>query len=281
VYFYDALGSALFEAITLLPEYGLARADIRAIERCAPELPHLVADVGCIAELGSGSGKKTAAILHAFGAPAYYPIDVSATSLEACASTYENVYPIEGDYLHGLEKLRKERPASGNMILLFLGSTIGNFGRAEAGAFLQQVRERLRAGDALLIGADIMDDVDRLLLAYDDPLGVTAAFNRNVLARMNRELGANFDLRRFRHQARWNGQDHAVEMHLMSMGRQTVEITGAACTAVFEDSETIWTESSHKYDLSTLDEMAVKAGFTPARTWTDDQWPFSECLWTT
>jgi dimethylhistidine N-methyltransferase len=281
VYFYDAIGSVLFEAITLLPEYGLTRADTRVIETCAPELPALLPGVCSVAELGSGSGKKTAAILEVLGSPAYFPIDVSATALEACANAYTNAQPIRGDYLDGLAILAAERPSTGSMLLLFLGSTIGNFAHEDAAEFLRKVRATLRPGDALMIGADIMSDIDRLLLAYDDPLGVTAAFNLNVLGRMNRELSANFDIRRFRHQVRWSGHERAVEMHLMSLGSQTVQIPAAKCTVTFEDGETIWTESSHKYTVSMLDGVAAETGFTPVRTWTDDEWPFAECLWTT
>ena len=282
-YFYDAIGSALFETITLLPEYGLTRADARVIERCAPELRDLLPGRRRVAELGSGSGKKTAAVLRATDARLYYPIDVSDSALSACErelSAYAEVRAIHASYVDGLRQVVAEREDS-SLLVLFLGSTIGNFGHDEAVEFLRGVRKTLGRGDALLIGADVMADIDRLLLAYDDPLGVTAAFNLNVLARINRELGGRFDLRRFRHQVRWNDRERAVEMHLASIGDQVIEITGADCRAVFADGETIWTESSHKYELAALDRLAEETGFSPVRNWIDSEWPFAECLWTT
>jgi dimethylhistidine N-methyltransferase len=281
-YLYDAVGSALFDVITLLPEYGLTRADTRVIARCARELPALVPGLCSIAELGSGTGKKTRRVLEAFGPVDYYPIDVSRSALAQCEKELAGaarVHPIEDSYIAGLRRVARRRPRKGAMLVLFLGSTIGNFGRVEAVRFLHEVRELLRPGDALLVGADLIKPEKTMLLAYDDPAGVTAAFNLNLLARVNRELGGDFDLRAFRHEARWNAVESAIEMHLVSVCDQTVEIAATRSRVTFRTRETIWTESSHKYEAASLDTMAKQAGFTPVRDWVDEEWPFAECLW--
>jgi dimethylhistidine N-methyltransferase len=281
-YLYDVVGSALFDAITVLPEYGLTRADARVIANCARELPELVPDLRCVTELGSGTGKKTRLVLEAFGPVDYYPIDVSRSALAQCEKELAGaarVHPMEDSYLGGLRRVARRRPRRGAMMVLFLGSTIGNFGRTEAVRFLREVRALLSPGDAMLLGADLIKPVGTMLEAYDDPAGVTAAFNLNLLARVNRELGGEFDLRTFRHEARWNEKESAVEMHLRSLTGQVVQVAKARCRAVFNEGETIWTESSHKYELAGLNAMADQAGFVAARHWADEEWPFAECLW--
>jgi dimethylhistidine N-methyltransferase len=285
-YFYDDLGSTLFEAITLLPEYGLTRADERVVRRCAPELPGWFHDNVVVAELGSGSGRKTRRILEAFRVrqPAlpYYAIDVSRAALEVCRNelaAVARVEPLECDYLQGVSHLAARRRPNQNLLLLFLGSTIGNFERAEALRFLTDIRDHLQPGDGLLLGADLVKAPSILLPAYDDALGFTAAFNLNLLARMNRELGAHFELGTFRHLAVWNQRQSSIEMHLCSMVKQDVEIPGAGCIAEFREGETIWTESSHKYTPAGLREMAAAAGFEVSGEWTDAEWPFIETLW--
>jgi dimethylhistidine N-methyltransferase len=285
-YFYDEMGSALFEAITQLPEYGLTRADERVVRRCAPELPARFGDEVVVAELGSGSGRKTRCILEAFRLrrPAldYYAIDVSRSALETCRSELAplaRVWPLECTYLQGVSHLAARRQPRQNLLLLFLGSTIGNFEKAEALRFLADVRAHLQPGDGLLLGADLVKPPVMSLLAYDDALGITAAFNLNLLVRMNRELGACFDPRGFRHLAVWNHRESAIEMHLCSLTKQQVAIPGSGCVAVFREGETIWTESSHKYTVEGLREMAGAAGFTVNGEWTDAQWPFVETLW--
>ncbi len=286
-YFYDDLGSALFDAITLLPEYGLTRADERVIQRAAPELARRFAEPVTVAELGSGTGRKTRRILEAFRARQpeidYYAIDVSRLALDACRrelAPLARIVPLECTYLEGLQHLAECRHGHQNLLVLFLGSTIGNFERVEALRFLTAVRKLLRTGDGLLLGADLLKPSEALLAAYDDPLGVTASFNLNVLARINRELGASFDLGRFHHLAVWNESEQRVEMHLQALEEHGVEIPGAECTARFAEGETIWTESSHKYTHEDLAAMAAHAGFRFSAEWTDEEWPFTEALWT-
>ncbi|HTP89048.1 MAG TPA: L-histidine N(alpha)-methyltransferase [Bryobacteraceae bacterium] len=285
-YFYDDLGSALFEAITLLPEYGLTRADERIVQRCSRDLPLRFRSDVTVAELGSGSGRKTRRILEAFHTHQplvdYYAIDVSRSALEACRrelSPVARVSPLECSYLQGVRHLADQRRADRNLLVLFLGSAIGNFGKVDALVFLRDLRAHLKPGDALLLGADLVKPCSVLLPAYDDAAGVTAAFNMNLLLRMNRELGASFNPRSFCHLAIWDERESAIEMHLCSLAEQMVTIPGAGCTATFREGETIWTESSHKYSLEGLREMAASAGFRIDGEWTDAEWPFVEALW--
>jgi dimethylhistidine N-methyltransferase len=284
-YLYDEVGSALFEAITALPEYGLTRADERILARHAPEIAAAGAPA-LVAELGSGTGRKTRHVLEAAARVApirYLPIDVSRSALEACELELGRlagvaVEPLQAEYLDGLRAAGRRRAPGERMLLLFLGSTIGNFDREAAAGFLREVRRCLRAGDALLIGTDLVKPEAALLLAYDDPAGVTAAFDRNLLVRINRELGGTFDLRRFVHEARWNAEERRVEMHLRSLGIQRVAIPGADLVASFAADETIWTESSYKYRREEPEAMGRAAGFRSAGQWLDDEWPFAETL---
>ena len=281
-YFYDATGTALFEAITVLPEYGLTRADMRLVRRLSPELAGRMRAPVSVAELGSGSGTKTRLILEAFEHPVtYYPIDLSTSALEHCAremAPYADVHPIAESYLAGLRQAVCARRPGQSLLVLFLGSTIGNFSRADADDFLQDVRACLVPGDALLLGADLIKPLARMLLAYDDPAGVTAAFNRNLLARINRELDADFALRSFAHEARWDSHHRRVEMHLRSLKAQRVSIRAAAFECDLRKDETIWTESCHKFYADEIPEMAAAAGFTCQAQWLDDTWPFAESL---
>ncbi len=284
-YLYDTLGSSLFEAITHLPEYGLTRADERVIRRLSPEIHSYFKGPLTVAELGSGSGTKTRVLLQALGAErvmSYWPIDVSLGALRRCRQELgdvANVTGFHGGYLEGLRALSQQRSADHPVLLLFLGSSIGNFDRQEAEQFICRVRTLLRPGDHLLLGTDLVKPVDVLLDAYDDPTGVTAAFNLNVLGRMNRELGANFDLRAFEHEARYDRDHSRVEMHLRSTGAQRVEIPGAQFACEFEAGETIWTESSHKFRQGDLDQIAERRSFEIVERWTDSEWPFVESLW--
>ena len=284
-YLYDDLGSALFEAITMVPEYGLTRADARLLARHAGDIAASVRKGALVAELGSGTGTKTRHVLEALGRDgpvAYYPIDVSASALRACTADLESVsdvHPVNASYLEGLRLANRSRRVGQSLLLLFLGSTIGNFERESAEQFLADVRALLRPGDAMLIGADLVKPVPRMLAAYDDEIGVTAAFNKNLLARMNRELAANFDLRRFTHEVRWDARHRRIEMHLRSLGGQRVEIPSADLTVTFREGETIWTESSHKFEANELQSMARAAHFTQVSCWTDREWLFAECLW--
>jgi dimethylhistidine N-methyltransferase len=278
---YDDIGSALFEAITLLPEYGLTRADARIIRAHANELAEMLPRGAVVAELGSGSGVKTRAILEALPTPLYFPIDVSRAALARCVAelgALAAVEPIEATYLEGLGRAAARCAPGQALLALFLGSTIGNFEFDAAADFLTAVRACLRPGDALLLGTDLVKPADRLLPAYDDPAGVTAAFNLNMLARINRELGGNFNLRSFEHVVRWNRGAQRIEMHLRSRVRQRVTVRLANMAVAFEPGETILTEVCHKFRLGQVRRMARAAGFRPAAQWRDLEWPFAESL---
>jgi len=280
-YFYDDVGSPLFEAITALPEYGLTRADERLLRQHAHEICRLAGGRAHIVELGSGSGRKTRWILEAFGKPAYHAIDVSAAALDQCRrelSPYSRILLHQGTYTDGLRTataLRGRDP----VLVLFIGSTIGNFQPHDALAFLRHVRSALHPGDLFLIGFDLVKSGRTLVDAYDDPTGVTAAFNLNLLARMNRELGADFHLRSFAHEARYNEDARRVEMHLRSLRDQTVFLGAAQRQFHFAPGETIWTESSHKFVASELSAIAIDCGFREVAQWLDAEWPFAESLW--
>ena len=287
-YLYDALGSALFEAITELPEYGLTRAEERILDRYAGEIAQRLPRGVAVAELGAGSGRKTPPVLDAIvsrqRSVSYTAIDLSVAALDNCRTVVGKrpgvrFDAIEAPYLEGLEHVDEAREDGTPLLLLFLGSTIGNFDAREQRGFLARARSMMRQGDALLLGADLQKPVERLLEAYDDPLGVTAAFDLNLLARVNRELGGDFALRDFRHEARWSERWNRVEMHLRSLRDQLVTIPGASCRVSLREGETIWTESSHKFAPADLLALAEAAGFTSAAEWIDEAWPFADVLW--
>jgi L-histidine Nalpha-methyltransferase len=285
-YLYDDVGSALFEVISRLPEYGLTRADERVLRRHARDIVERLATPVSVAELGSGSGKKTRHILEALcrrQRTAYYPIEISPSALAMCERELSDIDSIsilgfEREYLDGLLEVAAHRSANQHLLVLFLGSTIGNFARPAAVEFLNEVRRILQPGDSLLLGTDLEKSGIQLLQAYDDELGVTAAFNLNLLARINRELDADFDLAHFEHVARINHEDRSVEMHVRSICRQTVHIPAADISVDFLEGETIWTESSHKYRPQEVLEMAPIAGFRCEAQWIDEKWPFAENL---
>lgn len=285
-YFYDDLGSALFEAITMLPEYGLTRADRRLLEMHADKIARAAGAVSLVAELGSGSGKKTRKIVTALSKRAnmlrYSPIDVSAGALAHCKKELcdvVDVLPVCADWLEGLIEIAQGRADGEALLLLFLGSSIGNLERNCIPEFLRRIRSQLHAGDYFLLGADLVKDIDSMMSAYDDATGVTAAFNLNLLARINRELDGNFDLRSFSHEVRWSHGDRRIEMHLLSSRNQTAYIGALDLTVEFQAGETIWTESSHKFTVGELNDYARMSGFVPAKLWVDDEWPFVEALW--
>jgi dimethylhistidine N-methyltransferase len=285
-YLYDNVGSALFEVISYLPEYGLTRADERLLRRHADEIVERVAGPVAVAELGSGSGKKTRWLLEAFcrrQRTSYYPVEISHSALVMCERELRDIDAIsivgfEREYLDGLLEVAAYRKSGQHLFVLFLGSTIGNFDRPAGVKFLAEVRRILEPGDSLLLGTDLEKPSSQLLAAYDDELGVTAAFNLNLLARTNRELGADFDLREFRHVAKINPEARSVEMHLQSKRRQIVSIPAAEVVVEFLEGETIWTESSHKYSAVEIVETARGAGFRCEAQWIDEQWPFAENL---
>ena len=285
-YLYDEVGSALFEAISVLPEYGLTRADARLLKKYAGEILRRLPGPVQVAELGSGSGKKTRWILEALAKRQktyYYPIEISPSALAACEKELGHIDMVsivgyEQPYLEGLRAVAEDRDERDHLLVLFLGSTIGNFDRDAGEKFLGAVRGILRQGDALLLGTDLEKGTTDQLLAYDDPAGVTAAFNLNLLGRMNRELGADFDLSSFRHEARWNSSERRIEMHLRSLRQQTVEIPPAGLRVRLREGETIWTESSHKYRAHEAFEMAARTSFRCDGQWIDEEWPFAQNL---
>jgi len=285
-YLYDDVGSALFEVISHLPEYGLTRADERLLWRHSHDIVDRLAAPVCVAELGSGSGRKTRHILEALcrrQRTTYYPIEISPSALAMCERELRDIECIsivgfEREYLDGLLEVAAHRPAGQHLLVLFLGSTIGNFDRPAGINFLAEVRRILQPGDSLLLGTDLEKSSAQLLHAYDDELGVTAAFNLNLLARINRELDADFDLTHFEHVARINREARSVEMHLRSTRRHTVNIPAAELSVEFLEGETIWTESSHKYSPEEVLPMARTGGFRCEAQWIDEQWPFAENL---
>ena len=287
-YLYDEVGSALFEAITALPEYGLTRAEERLLAGHASDIARWLPSNVAVAELGSGSGRKTRPVLEAIASlrdsVSYCAIDISGAALDLCCNQLNGMSGVEVrglqcPYLEGLEEICSRRHGDVCLLVLFLGSSIGNFERDQAVRFLTAVRKRLRPGDALLLGVDLVKSASQLLAAYDDPTGVTAAFNLNMLGRINRELSGNFNLRSFQHTARWNNGESRIEMHLRSQIRQVVEIPGAACQVEFEAGETIWTESSHKFETDEIHLLAKLTGFISVASWIGTEWPFLESLW--
>jgi L-histidine Nalpha-methyltransferase len=285
-YLYDEVGSALFEAISVLPEYGLTRADTRLLKAHSREIVSRLPSPVHVAELGSGSGKKTRWILEALSERQqtyYFPIEISPHALAACAKELGQIELVsivghEQPYLEGLRAVAEGRDPGERLLVLFLGSTIGNFDRDAGFDFLREVRAILELGDALLLGTDLEKDIGVQLLAYDDPAGVTAAFNLNLLARINRELAADFELSAFRHEARWNSVERRIEMHLRSTRRQCVHVPASGLRFMLNEDETIWTESSHKYQTREVVQMAERSGFRCEGQWVDEEWPFAQNL---
>jgi L-histidine Nalpha-methyltransferase len=285
-YLYDEVGSALFEVICALPEYGLHRAGTRLLSRYADDIVDRLDLPVLVAELGSGSGKQTRWLLEELARrqrTVYCPIDISPTALaqselELGRIDAVSIVGFEQSYLDGLVAAGARRHPRENLLVLFLGSTIGNFDRPAGEDFLRDVRRILRHGDRLLLAADLEKPVDQLLLAYDDPIGATAAFNLNLLSRLNRELDADFDLSAFRHEVRWNTRERAIEMHLRSRREQEVYVREGGFRISFAKGETIWTESSHKYTPDEIRSLARATGFDCEAQWIDEEWPFAQSL---
>ena len=298
-YFYDQLGSQLFEAICLLPEYYLTRAENEILERYSDEIVAEIngdtnrgPDTGgrrgrvALIEMGSGSASKTRLIIEALlrkqDELLFIPVDISASALDSSSRILLQSYPqlkveaYAADYFAGLSELGKTQRA--RTLALFLGSNISNFDPDEALKFLRALRQVLSEGDALLLGADLKKDKSILEAAYNDALGVTAAFNLNVLARINRELGGNFDLRAFQHRAFYNEDVGRVEIYIESLREQTVTISQLDMEVQFGEGEQIHTENSYKYDLSDIGTLASETGFTRAQTWLDQKQQFSSNL---
>jgi dimethylhistidine N-methyltransferase len=287
-YFYDALGSALFDAICELPWYPITRAEQLLLDSRAADILEYVDPLTSIVELGPGSGEKLATLL----SPRFvglaprmtvHLVDVSRTALERASHTLASLNLVDivahqATYESGLAQATAGRGRSGRLLALFLGSNIGNFDPPGADAFLRTVRASLAPGDALLLGTDLVKPRHTLVRAYDDPLGVTAAFNRNLLVRINRELGGDFDVDRFAHRALWNEAASRVEMHLVSTCRQRVRIERPALTLDLAADEPIWTESSYKYRRGEVEAMLARASFGLLRQWTDPEAAFALSL---
>jgi dimethylhistidine N-methyltransferase len=276
-FFYDALGSALFDAICELPEYYVTRSETELLTRHGAEIAAAFGSPVRLVELGSGSARKTRLLFDALLANQrtldYAPVDVDSGMLEksgrALLIEYAGlrVSALRGDFREPARALAALPPSHERTVVLFLGSSIGNLDPGEAIAMLRNLRPALRDGDALFLGVDLRKSKSVLEPAYDDALGVTAAFNLNLLGRINRELGGDFDLSRFAHRAVYDEQLGRIEMHLSSRGAQTVHI--ADYEVHFADGETIHTENSWKYDDASLATLAAEAGFTVERRWTD------------
>lgn len=286
-YLYDALGSSLFEAICRLPWYQITRAETRLLAERAEEILALLAEPVTIVELGCGSGEKVARLARALGRRGrlaqVHLIDISSRAIELSERTVRSLEHVSvvghrATYEVGLRRAAARRQPRETMLVLLLGSNIGNFDSGPARDFLRAIRGSLRPGDALLLGADLVKPERDLLLAYNDPLGVTAAFNKNLLARINAELSAKFDLASFDHAALWNAAESRVEMHLVSRRAQTVRIPGAGCTVRFAEGESIWTESSYKYEPETVAAMAASAGFRCHEQWVETDARFALTL---
>jgi len=285
-YLYDEVGSALFEAICTLPEYGLGRAGMRMLERYSGEIVDRVPGPVIVAELGSGSGQQTRWVLEALARRQrvnYYPIDISGSALFRCQRELGQIDMVsivgfERAYLDGLQEVAARRRDGERLLVLFLGSTIGNFDRPAGEQFMREVRSILRTGDALLLATDLVKPIPTLILAYDDPAGVTAAFNKNLLARINRELEGDFDLRRFEHAVRYDEGEQRIEMHLRSTAWQRVTIRKAGLRVHLREGETIWTESSHKYEPEQVVRMGERSDYHCAGQWFDAEWPLAQSL---
>src|SRR5580698_7662512 len=263
-YLYDEVGSGLFDVICLLPEYGLSRAGMRLLQRYSPEIVARLQSPVVVAELGSGSGVKTRLLLEALSRQQrvnYYPIDISLSALNRC-----------------LQEVAARRKDGERLLVLFLGSTIGNFDRPAGDQFLREVRAVLQKDDALLLDTDLEKPIPQLLSAYDDAAGVTAAFDKNLLARINRDLDADFDLSLFKHVARYDQSERRVEMHLQSKAWQRITIRKAGFRFYLREGETIWTESSHKYNPQEVVQMGERTGYRCDRQWVDTEWPFAQNL---
>ncbi|MCU1267396.1 MAG: hypothetical protein JWM21_3714 [Acidobacteria bacterium] len=285
-YLYDELGSQLFEAICLLPEYYLTRAENEILSRYAGEIVGAIAMPNTLIEMGSGSASKTRLIIETLlrdqSELLFVPVDISASALERSSRILLQSYPrlwieaFAAEYFDGLAELAKKQ--RGRTLALFLGSNISNFEPEEARAFLRAMRSVLRAGDALLLGADLKKDKHILEAAYNDTLGVTAAFSRNLLVRINRALDADFDLPAFRHRAVFNETASRIEICVESLQPQKVAIRKLDMEVELGEGELIHTENSYKYDLAGIAALASQTGFVCGRTWLDSQNRFSSNL---
>ena len=274
--FYDARGSELFEQITALPEYYLTSTERRIFELHAAEIIQAAGSDLSVVELGAGSATKTVILLRELarrqGSASFYPVDVSSSALEEADQHLSallpeiELHPVVADYSSGLPFLRA---LSGRKLILYIGSSIGNFEPLESAALLSRIRQSMSVGDAMLLGTDMRKSPSVLIPAYDDAAGVTAAFNKNILSRINRELGADFYLDAFAHRALWNDRASRVEMHLESLRAQRVDIRDLGLTLDFRRGESIHTENSYKFTSEMISTIASNAGLAVERTWSD------------
>lgn len=286
-YFYNELGSQLFEAICQLPEYYPTRCEAEILRRSAGQIIRNLPKPVSLVELGSGSSIKTRYVIEALlasqGHLLYQPTDISTTILEQSGNLLRQAYPSleiaaqARDYTQGLGTLK--RTGDGSLLVLFLGSNIGNYDTPQARQLLVQIQNSLRAGDRLLLGADLKKSPVILEPAYNDALGVTAAFNLNLLLRINQELAADFDLKQFTHRALYNHELGRIESYLVSRIAQTVHIRGLNLIISFQPEEAIHTESSWKFDFNQLAQLAQDSGFMTEQVWLDAEEKFSCNLW--
>lgn len=292
-WFYDALGSALFDAICFLPEYYVMRAEADILTAHRDEIADALGTNVRLVELGSGAARKTRILLDVLterqSEVEYVPVDVDAQMLERSGRELLNDYAnlhvlaVSSDFTRPsipLAAAARRRPASTptRTVVLFLGSTIGNLDPDVAVAMLRDLRQGLSPGDAFFLGADLRKSREILEPAYDDPLGVTAAFNLNLLGRINRELGGHFALDTFRHRAFYDEERGRIEMHLVSTRTQRIRIDALELEIDFSEGETIHTESSYKHNSSTLAGLAAASGFTIEKQWTDSRQWFADVL---
>jgi len=282
-YLYDETGSLLFERICDLPEYYPTRIERSIIENNISEIVAVCGPETELVELGSGSSTKTQIIIEAllrkYSKLSYIPIDISRSILVESTKHLQKKYPeihitgLVSDYIKALNYLMLHH--HDHKMIIFLGSSIGNFATDESLSFLKRIRKNLSASDMLLVGMDLVKPEDILIPAYDDAEGITAQFNLNILVRINRELGGKFDLDKFKHQAIFNEKHSRVEMHLVSLENQTVRIDYLDREFDFEKGETIHTENSHKYSPERISKMAERTGFTVTNSWHDENKWFS------
>jgi L-histidine Nalpha-methyltransferase len=279
--FYDEAGSELFEQITRLPEYYLTRTEQGIFEKHSLEILEKAGDGLTLIELGAGTAAKTQVLIKALLKrqlrAKFYPIDVSESALQIAQQTLSerfpalSVVPLVGDYSEGLSHLSR---LPGRKLVLYIGSSIGNFEPEDASRLLHTVRRSLSHGDALLLGTDMVKDADVLRRAYNDSQGVTADFNLNLLARINRELGGQFDIETFRHVAEWNARELRIEMYLESELEQDVEVGELGAVFHFAEGERIHTENSYKFTPQRVERILSAGGFVLEKTWTDDKGRF-------
>jgi L-histidine N-alpha-methyltransferase len=282
-WFYDSIGSDLFDQITRLPEYYPTRTEAHILRSHSAEIA-AASGADTLVELGSGTSEKTRMLLDALrdsgSLRSFIPFDVDASVLTAAGSAIQNEYPaieigaVCGDFEEHLGKI----PRGGRRLVAFLGSTIGNLTPGPRADFLAALSETLQPGDSLLLGTDLVKDTDRLVRAYDDSAGVTARFNRNVLAVVNRELDADFDVDSFQHVAKWNADEERIEMRLRAVGSQTVHVRALDLSVDFTDGEEMLTEVSSKFRPAGIEAELAAAGLRRTHWWTDDAGDFGLSL---